>query len=112
MWTTAKADEPVLERFSVRAVPRDQDGRPMAEKTLVEEEVLRVRVVAEPAPAPESDDGGLPSLHDALSAGWTVLSTLANVAAVAIAFAVPFLWIPALLMLVAWWWRRRRDRAG
>ena len=110
LWTTAVAGESLFERFNVRAVALDEEGQVVPEAIVDRERALDLVVrdpQPEPVPEPEPD-GGLPSLGDALDAGWTVLKTGANVLGVAIAFLLPLLWIPAIAFVV-YLWRRRRS---
>lgn len=106
VWTTASADETLLEEITVRAVPLNEEGQPLAEQIVDRRQSLRV-VIAEEVPEPE--EPGLPSLRDALAAGWNVVTVGLNALAVAFAFLLPLLWIPAIGLLVLWWRRRRSD---
>lgn len=108
LWTTAVASESVFERFTVRAVPIDEEGAVVAD-TIVEAQRPFDLVLREPLPDRESADDGLPPLREALRSGWEVLTTGVNAVGVVVAFLLPFLWIPALL-LAALWWRRRMRR--
>ena len=110
LWTTAVAVDDVREEITVRAIPLDQDGRALIEKTTQDSDQLRINVAFEPEPQPdpEPEDDGLPPLRDALSNGWNVLTTGLNALAVAGAFVLPFLWLPVLLLIGSWWWRRRQ----
>ncbi len=108
LWTTAVADQSLFERFNVRASAIDDDGQLLNESIVDKERALDLPV-REPQPEPQSEpEDGLPSLRDALDAGWTVLKTGANVLGVAVAFLLPLLWIPAVAFGI-YWWRRRRS---
>jgi hypothetical protein len=87
----------------VRAIPIGDDGERAVEETIELERLLSVTIREEPDPEPD----GLPSLSDALSAGWDVLATGTNALAVAVAFFLPLLWIPLVAGLFVWWRRRR-----
>jgi len=114
LWTTAIATDDVREEITVRAVPLDQNGQPLVEKTTQDSDQLRINIAFEPVDVPDAgpEDEGLPPLRDALSNGWNVLTTGLNALAVAGAFVLPFVWLPILLLLGSWWWRRRQLRSA
>ncbi len=105
LWTTSAAIERDREPILVRVVPVGDNGERVVEETIEVERLLSVTIREDPEPEPERE--GLPSLGDALSNGWTVLSTGVNALAVAVAFFLPLLWIPLLALLFVWWRRRR-----
>jgi hypothetical protein len=103
LWTTSDAVERDRQPITVRVIPVGDDGERAVEETIEVERLLSVTIRDEPEPEPD----GLPSLGDALEAGWSVLSTGATALAVAVAFFLPLLWIPLLAGLFVWWRRRR-----
>jgi len=106
LWTTAVAAESRKEEVVVQAVPLDESGARLEEELLESRRLLLVNIRPDEIEfEPESE--GLPSLGDALAAGWNLVTTAANGIAVAVAFAIPLLWIPLLLGLFVWWRRRR-----
>ncbi len=109
LWTAGVAVETLREEVSVQAVPLSEEGERLVEATVEDRAQLRITVPAEQEPEPEPvvEDEGLPPLRDALSNGWSVLTSVINAIAVAVAFVLPFLWIPLLFGLGLWWRRRR-----
>jgi hypothetical protein len=103
LWATSAPVERDREPITVRAIPIGDDGERAVEETIEVERLLSVTIREEPDPEPD----GLPSLSDALSAGWDVLATGTNALAVAVAFFLPLLWIPLVAGLFVWWRRRR-----
>ena len=101
LWTTSEAIARDRQPIIVRVKPVGDDGEPSVEETIEAERLLSVTIREEPEP------DGLPSLGEALAAGWDVLATGTNALAVALAFFLPLLWIPLLAGLFVWWRRRR-----
>ena len=56
-------------------------------------------------------DESLPGFVDTLSGAWHALQRFGGVLLVIGGAVLPFLWIPALFVLL-WWWQRRRRRVA
>lgn len=87
------AEHDVLLAASVRAVTADDE--PVSNRA----EPLHLSV-------PVSDD--LPGFGDSLGAGVDLLLAAGSVLLLVIGFSIPFLWVPAVVLLVVWVVRRRR----
>jgi hypothetical protein len=95
----AVADPDVSPMPLLRATAVDANGTSLhlqVEATSVESLALDV-----------ARDDSLPGFGDTVSGAWHALQRLGGVAVLIGAAVLPFLWIPALVLLV-WWWRRRR----
>lgn len=86
-------------RFS--AVPVDEDGDPMRIPVDVESDVVDFRVLA---------DDSVPTFVDGLRASWAAVQTIGRVAVLALGVAIPFLWVPPLLLGLIWLGRRISPR--
>jgi hypothetical protein len=97
----AVADPAVRPSPSLRATAVDANGAPLHQQV----EAAKVEVLAlEVAP-----DDSLPGFGDALSGAWHALQRLGGILVLIGGAVVPFLWIPALALII-WWWQRRRRR--
>ena len=72
---------------------------------------LQVEAVVERLALDVAADDSLPGFGDTLAGAWHALQRFGGVLVVVGAAVLPFLWIPALIVL-AWWWQRRRHRVA
>jgi hypothetical protein len=98
-----KADPDQWTSPQVQATALDANGNPLWEQVSVAD--------IQAASLQVTRDTSLPGFGDALSSAWHGLQRLAGVAVVVGGGLVPWLWVPALLVLV-WWWQRRRRRTA
>ena len=99
----AEADPEVYPGPVLEATAVDANGNPLhlqVEAAGVESLALDV-----------ARDTSLPGFGDALGSAWHALQRVGGVAVVISGALLPFLWIPALIVL-AWWWQRRRRRVA
>ncbi|MBN2113369.1 MAG: DUF4349 domain-containing protein [Acidimicrobiia bacterium] len=80
----------------------DANGAPLHLQVL--ESVERLTLEVEP-------DDSLPGFGDALGSAWHGLQRFGGALIVVGGALLPWLWVPALMVL-AWWWLRRRRRAA
>ena len=87
----------------VQATALDANGNPLWLTEVTNLERAEVQVAA---------DDSLPGFVDVLKGAWHGLQKLGGVIVVVGAAVLPFLWVPALALLVWWWLRRRRPAAA
>jgi hypothetical protein len=98
---TAKADPGQWISPEVQATALDANGAPLWQQvTLANLQGATLEV---------APDNSLPGFVDVLSGAWHGLQRLGGVAVIVGGALLPFIWIPALLVL-AWWWLRHRRR--
>ncbi|MFH1330067.1 MAG: DUF4349 domain-containing protein [Actinomycetota bacterium] len=95
----AEADPDVHPGPLLKVTAVNPDGSPLHQQV----EVAGVESLA----LDVARDTSLPGFGDALGGAWHALQRVGGVAVVIGGALLPFLWIPALIVL-AWWWRRRR----
>ena len=87
---------------NVTASPADEDGEPLERGRVGH----RARIDID-----SQTDDSLPGVDEALSAGWSALLVVLTLLALALAVALPFIWVVPVGAVVAWLARRRRGRA-
>jgi hypothetical protein len=98
----AEADPDVYPVPVLEATAVDANGNPLH---------LQVEAVVERLALDVAADDSLPGFGDTLAGAWHALQRFGGVLVVIGAALLPFLWIPALLIL-AWWWQRRRHHVA
>jgi hypothetical protein len=83
----------------VQATALDENGNPLWQTEVTNLEPVELQV---------AEDDSLPGFVDVLQGAWHALQKLGGIIVVIGAAVLPFLWIPALALLVWWWLRRRR----
>ncbi len=84
-------------RTTVTATPVDDDGAELASRPEADTSTIHIQAV---------DPGGVPGFGEGLEESWELLVRLGQVAVLALAWVVPFLWLPLILWFL---WRRVRS---
>ena len=92
---TAELDRFPSPRFT--AVVVDDEGEPIRLPIGVELEPLELEVI---------EDTSVPSFTEGLSGSWETVQTLGQVAVLAVGVAIPFFWVPLILVGLIWAGRR------
>jgi hypothetical protein len=87
----------------VQATALDENGNPLWLTEVTNLEPARLQIAA---------DDSLPGFVDVLQGAWHGLQRFGGIIVVVGAAVLPFLWIPALALLIWWLARRRRSRAS
>ena len=87
---------------SFSATVLDADGDEIRIGINVERDALDLQVV---------EDTSVPSFAEGLSASFSAVVTLGQIALLVFGVVVPFLWVPLLAALAVWWVRRRASAA-
>jgi hypothetical protein len=91
-------DERIRAGLTVTALPLNDAGVPVEDRSVTQTRTVAVDL---------ADPGGLPGFADAWDKGLGALRSAGGVVLIAAGAAIPWLWLPALVLVVIWWRRRR-----
>jgi hypothetical protein len=91
-------DERIRAEMVATALPVNEAGEPVEDRAVTQTRTVAVDL---------ADPGGLPGFADAWQKGVDTLAAAGGLALVVIGAVIPWLWLPALVLVVIWWRRRR-----